>query len=137
MLSALLLATVLDLSPELQTTAQETHLPAIQAAVAKSEGLHAHGAVGARVEDAFHIGSCAKPFAATLVALLVDEKKMTWETKVVDVFPEWKSGILEAYAATTIADLLSHESGVQAFTDDQELTKLPKFPGNTVERRRA
>ncbi len=32
-------------------------------------------------DDAFHIGSCTKPFTATIVAMLVEEKKLSWDTR--------------------------------------------------------
>jgi len=136
-LAPLLLASVIDLSPELRETAQNAHLPAMQATVTRSAGIVAHGVAGARIGDAFHIGSCAKPFTATIVAMLVEEKKLGWDTRVTDVFPDWKSVLQPAYQQVTIADLLSHESGLPAFGEDTDFANLPEFPGNTVERRRA
>ena len=97
MLSALLLlaqlTAVTDLSAELAQRARDAGLPAVQAAVIDRAGLVAHGAAGVTVlngservttGDAFHIGSCTKPFTATIVAMLVEEKRLTWETRIVD-----------------------------------------------------
>jgi len=147
MLAALLvLASVVDLSPELRTAADRASLPAIQATVTKSAGNGASGTTGiavldrpmrVRATDPFHIGSCAKPFTATIVAMLVEERKLDWETKIADVFPEWKDVMQPAYSSVTLADLLSHESGLPAFGDDADFVGLPPFPGATVERRRA
>jgi CubicO group peptidase (beta-lactamase class C family) len=146
MISVVLLAIALtDISRELQTAANDAHVPAMQAAAATSDGLVADGAAGTTIlggstrvrrADAFHIGSCTKPFTATAAAMLVDEKKLTWDTRV-DVFPDWKERILPDYREVTLADLLSHESGVQPFEEDTELATLPKFTGDVVARRRA
>ena len=143
--AALLFATAIDLSAELNAAAQGAHLPAIQATVTKSSGVVAHGVAGivelgrtnaVTNEDAFHIGSCSKPFTATIVAMLVEEKKLRWDTRVLDVFPEWKTTTDAVYAPVSVADLLSHESGLPAYDDDADFVNVPPLPGGTVERRR-
>jgi len=72
----ILLAAVIDLSPEAAARATANHLPAIQVAVGNSKALIANGAAGVAIEgrkiavtngDAFHIGSCTKPFTATVI----------------------------------------------------------------------
>ncbi len=145
-IAALLFATAIDLAAELNAVAQAAHLPAIQATVTRSSGIVAHGAAGivklgsaktVTSDDAFHIGSCSKPFTATIVAMLVEEKRLRWDTRILDVFPEWKTTTDAAYAPVSVADLLSHESGLPPFDDDTEFVGLPPFPGSTVERRRA
>ena len=144
--AALLLATAVDLSPELKATVQATHLPGIQATVTRSNGIAAHGVAGTvilgrpnavRINDAFHIGSCVKPFTATIVAMLVEEKRLGWDTRVIDVFPEWRATTDAAYAAVSIADLLSHESGLPPFEDDESVAAVPHVSGSVLERRRA
>ena len=134
MLSALLLAAVVDLSSELKIAAEAAHVPAMQATVVRGEGIIAHGAFGAAVGDAFHIGSCTKPFTATIAAMLVEEKKLTWETRIVDVFPEWKAAIRSDYLDVTLADLLSHEAGLPAFGEEEEFAHIPDFKGNPSSR---
>jgi CubicO group peptidase (beta-lactamase class C family) len=147
MLSLLILAAsaVVDLSPDLRTASAAAALPAMQATVVNSRGLVAHGAAGLTVlggtqavtnRDAFHIGSCAKPFTATLAGMLVDEGKLTWTTRVLDVFPEWKDLIRPEFAPITLTDLLTHEAGVQPFTDEEELKVVPHLTGTVPEQRR-
>jgi CubicO group peptidase (beta-lactamase class C family) len=137
MLTALILAAVVDLSSELKTAAAAAHVPAMQATVINSGGLVAHGAAGADVGDAFHIGSCTKPFTATLLAMLIEQKKLRWDERVLDVFPEWKSTINPAYADVTLADVLSHESGLPDFGEEDEIARVPEVKGDTVTRRRS
>src|SRR5260221_3440114 len=136
MLSALLLAAVVDLSSELKTAAEAAHVPAMQATVVRAEGIIAHGSYGAAIGEAFHIGSCTKPFTATLAAMLVEQKKLTWETRIVDIFPEWKSVIRPDYADVTLADLLSHEAGLPEFGEEDEFAHIPDFKGDSSARLR-
>jgi len=137
---------VADLSAELAQRARDAGLPAVQAAVIDHAGLVAHGAAGVTVlngsaavttGDAFHIGSCTKPFTATIAGLLVEEKKLRWDTKIADVFPEWKQTMRAEYRDVTLADLLSHEAGLAGYGEDEEVKALPPFTGNATERRRA
>jgi CubicO group peptidase (beta-lactamase class C family) len=146
LIEALVLAAVVDLSADLRAAALKAGLPAIQASVVDAKGLVAHGAWGTTIQsgnqavsnsDAFHIGSCTKPITATVIATLVDQHKLGWDTKVLDVFPEWKSDIRPEFAPVTLADLLSHEAGVEAFGEDEEIAKVPRLAGTTIERRRA
>ena len=64
------------------------------------------------VNDKVHIGSCAKAMTATLAGILIDEGKLTWDTKIIDVFPEFAEQIHEEYRSVTISQLLSHYAGV-------------------------
>jgi CubicO group peptidase (beta-lactamase class C family) len=137
---------VADISAELAQRARDAGLPAVQAAVIDHQGLVAHGAAGVTVlngtapvttDDAFHIGSCTKPFTATIVAMLVEEKKLGWDTPVAGVFPEWKPTMRPEYRDVTVADLLSHEAGLPPYGEDEEIKALPKFAGNHTARRRA
>ncbi len=60
----------------------------------------------------FAIGSTTKAFTAALLAMLVDEGKLTWDTKVSDVLPGFK--MYDSYASSemTVRDLLVHRSGL-------------------------
>jgi CubicO group peptidase (beta-lactamase class C family) len=64
------------------------------------------------VDDRIHIGSCTKAMTATLVGMLIDEGKLTWDTKITDVFPEYADQIHEEYCPVTISQLVSHYAGV-------------------------
>ncbi|MEE2640824.1 MAG: serine hydrolase domain-containing protein [Planctomycetota bacterium] len=78
------------------------------------------------LQDQLHLGSCTKAMTATLAALLVEEGKISWDTRLLDVFPRLRDGIHEDYHAITLTDLLSHQAGVPT-------NNLGKWPvGKTV-----
>ena len=60
----------------------------------------------------FAIGSTTKAFTAALLAMLVDEGKLTWDTKVSDVLPGFKMYDPYATSEMTVRDLLVHRSGL-------------------------
>jgi len=60
----------------------------------------------------FGIASNTKAMTAAILASLVDEGKLTWQTKVIDIIPEFQ--LYDAWVTRefTIVDLLSHNSGL-------------------------
>jgi CubicO group peptidase (beta-lactamase class C family) len=60
----------------------------------------------------FAIGSTTKAFTTALLAMLVDEGKLTWETKVADVLPGFKMYDPYVSSEMTIRDIVVHRSGL-------------------------
>lgn len=69
----------------------------------------------ADVHTKYRIGSITKMFTSTMIMQLVDEKKLTLDTKLSKFFPK----IVNAQKIT-IANLLNHHSGIHNFTNDDE-----------------
>jgi CubicO group peptidase (beta-lactamase class C family) len=74
----------------------------------------------------FAIGSNTKAFTTTALAILVDEGKITWNTKVRDIIPEFKMYNDYVSENFTIEDLITHRSGLGLGAGD-----LMIFPENT------
>src|SRR5439155_768520 len=64
------------------------------------------------VNDLVHIGSNTKAMTATVIALLVEKKKLRWDSTVGQVLPDLKGKIHDDYLGVTLAQLLAHEGGV-------------------------
>ena len=101
-------------------------LPALAAAVVKEGKIVAVGAVGTRkagatipvtVHDRFHLGSDAKAMTALLAAMLVEEGKLRWDSTLVEVFPELAAHMDAGLRRVTLAQLLSHTSGIPGDND--------------------
>jgi len=60
----------------------------------------------------FGIASNTKAMTAALLAGLVDEGKLTWQTKVIDIIPEFQMPDAYVTREFTIIDLLAHNSGL-------------------------
>jgi CubicO group peptidase (beta-lactamase class C family) len=121
-------------------------LPGLVGAILRGDRLVAIGVDGVRkagssealrVDDKMHLGSCTKTLTATLIALLVEEKKLSWDTTILQVFPRLKDEIHPNFRGVTLAQLLTHRAGLPAdgpwrdlgnqSTTAQRLTLLKKM----------
>ncbi len=123
-------------------------MPALAGAFVRGRDLAALGAVGVRragtadrveAHDRFHIGSCTKSMTATLVAMLVEQGKLSWQTTVAEIFPDLLGRIHSAYHRVTVTQLLSHRSGLpDDRAPDPAIWPLVRgLGGPTQEQRRA
>lgn len=124
--------------------------PALAAAIVNEDSIIAIGAVGVRkvgarqkitLEDRFHLGSCTKAMTATLIAMLVEEGKLSWQTTISEVFPDLKDKILPQYREVTVEQLLYHRSGLPVdrrpnLKNFKILLQLRTFRGPIDEQRR-
>ena len=71
-----------------------------------AKGLAADG------QTMYQIGSCSKAFTAALVAIMVDQGKLAWDTPIRKYVPEVE--LYDGFASEncTLRDLLSHRTGI-------------------------
>ena len=102
---------------------QQSTIPALGAAVVTSEGLRAQGVIGWRrqggttavtSQDAWHLGSDAKAMTATLAAILVQQGRLRWDTRLAEVVPELVPRMALGWSEVTLDQLLCHRSGAPA-----------------------
>ena len=101
----------------------QSKVPGMVAAITSSKGVLAIGTAGVRKIgtdvkltklDRIHLGSCTKAMTSVLLATLVAEEKLTWETSLIDILPELKGKIHSHYHTITVWQLLTHRAGVEA-----------------------
>jgi CubicO group peptidase (beta-lactamase class C family) len=81
--------------------------------MSKGFGVVEHGKSAKVTSDTlFGIASNTKAMTAALLANLVDEGKLTWQTKVIDIIPEFQMPDAYVTREFTITDLLAHNSGL-------------------------
>ncbi len=131
-----------DLSSRLQRLAAEHGLPAVGALVQRGDVVVARAVVGVRklgdptpvtLDDLWHIGSITKSFTSTLVGTYVDEGALQLETTIAELIGPDHSG---NYAGLTLAQLLSHRSGLPANVD-QVRTMTLRQEGRPLPEQRA
>lgn len=66
----------------------------------------------------FKIASNTKAFTTAALAMLADEGKLAWDGPVVDYIPEFRLSDPWITAHFTVADLLTHRSGLPRFVGD-------------------
>jgi CubicO group peptidase (beta-lactamase class C family) len=65
----------------------------------------------------FHIGSTHKAMTSMLIAILVDEGVLSWDSKVVDIYPQFRLADADHRARLTIRQLLDMTSGLPSESD--------------------
>lgn len=86
--------------------------------------------------DQWHIGSNVKAMSATMIATLVEEGKLSWNTTVAEIFPEFEQSMKPVYRSVTLAMLLHHRGGVLALEKVEDLLMLPQWTGDITKQRR-
>ncbi|MBE0677955.1 MAG: serine hydrolase, partial [Bacteroidales bacterium] len=100
---------------------KEFNVPGIAVAVVKDDkviNMKGYGvrsvATGAKTDEntLFAIASNTKAFTVAALGILIDEGKLTWDTKVIDIIPEFR--LYNPYVTEDfrIRDLLTHRSGL-------------------------
>ncbi|MGP3959680.1 serine hydrolase domain-containing protein [Nonomuraea sp. 3N208] len=74
--------------------------------------LNADTGVDATTDALYQIGSVTKVWTATLIMQQVEQGRLTLDTPVIEVLPEFKVADPEATKKVTIRHLLSHTSGI-------------------------
>jgi CubicO group peptidase (beta-lactamase class C family) len=134
-----------DLAPILEPIRARFRLPAMGAAVISSGRLTAIGATGVRkageatpvtIDDRWHLGSDTKAMTATLVAALVEEGKLSWDTRVGPFFAGEVRDLDPAWTDVTLEHLLCHRGGVPSNLDRDGLWgRLWDFKGTNRQSR--
>jgi len=110
-----------NISQAVQKAMAKLQVPGVAVAVvkdnkvvmAKGFGITKYGTQQkVNADTLFGIASNTKAMTAAILASLVDEGKLTWQTKVIDIIPEFQ--LYDAWVTRefTILDLLSHDSGL-------------------------
>lgn len=135
-----------DIGPLLEPIRKEHNLPALAAAVISDNQVIALAAVGERkygsgvnvtADDKFHLGSCTKAMTATIVAMLIEQGKLDWDTTLAQALPNMP--MLEEYKAVTIRHLLSHRAGLpnESWPTGKTFMDMHNLPGPPRQQRLA
>ena len=102
-------------------TVSSENIPGMIAAIIDSSGVLQIESAGVRKigspeqitdNDHFHIGSCGKAMTSAMIATLVAEDKIKWQTSLIEVFPELEDSIHYDYHNITLHQLLTHRAGI-------------------------
>lgn len=135
-----------DVSAELSAIQKKNDVPGLVALALRGDEIIGQGAAGVRqrgmedkatLADQWHLGSCTKAMTATLAAILVEEGKLKWDTKLFAVFPALEARAQPGWKEETLAELLMNRGGMPASLDADGLwRKLWEAKGTPREQRR-
>lgn len=75
------------------------------------------GSTALRSTDFLNFGSNGKAMTAMAIARLVEQKVLTWQTRITDALPDLVRIARPDYAEVTLLQLLNHRGGLAPFTD--------------------
>ena len=113
------------------------HLPALGGAIVTSQGLRGMAVTGMRKagadaaatpDDLWHLGSDTKAMTAVVIAKLVEQGKLTWDTTIEAVLPKLVANARPEFSDITIAQLLAHRAGLVANLNWPQLARTPGQP---------
>ncbi len=120
-----------------QKTMKTFDVPGMAVAVLKDGKIYHKNTYGVRSlktnaevneNTVFGVASNTKAFTTAALGQLIDQGKLTWDTKVTDVIPEFKLNDSYVTSEFTVRDLVTHRSGLGLGAGD-----LMIFPaGNTT-----
>lgn len=114
---------VQTLTEKFEATRQSFNLPALTGVTVTSKGTGEIVFTGMRrlgatvpitANDKWHLGSDTKVMTATLIAMLVEARKLKWETTLGEAFPELAKTMTVDLARVNLLHLLSHRAGLTA-----------------------
>lgn len=134
-----------DISEPLDALRKRLGIPGCGAIVVSLDRIIAHGVGGIRKmgeaglipkEAHWQIGSITKTFTATLTAILVERRKLTWDTRLEDVYPTHVKQMAPNIASVTIRQLVTHHSGMGGDVVPWKGVPETNQPGLTLSKRR-
>jgi len=137
-----------NLGPVLEPIRKKYDLPAIAGAVILKGDTVAWGATGLRKigsdvkvtsNDKFHIGSCTKTMTATVIAMLVEQGNLRWDTTLAEVLPNITEDMHPDYHDVTLKHLLAHRAGLapsnQSWPKGKTFKDMHNLPGSAMQQR--
>ncbi len=109
-----------ELSKIVESTRQKHGLPALGVLIQTGKDAPIVAVSGVRklgndqratISDLWHIGSTAKSMTASLLATFVQQQKITFESTLFELFPEYADSFTPETKLITLDHLLSHRSG--------------------------
>jgi len=110
-----------NIEKSIENAMQRFQVPGVAVAIIKDDkiilnkgfGVTEHGtSEKVNADTLFGVASNTKAMTAALIAGLVDEGKLSWRTKVIDIIPEFQMPDPYVTREFTLIDLLSHNSGL-------------------------
>ena len=114
-------------------------IPGLAAVRVAASGVQAAAVDGVRrvggtdavqISDRFHLGSNTKALTAVLAALAVERGDLTWDARAADLLGPVPD-------SPTLRQLLTHASGVPAYTEDEEIAAVGRIDGDPTAQRAA
>ncbi|TDO83694.1 CubicO group peptidase (beta-lactamase class C family) [Flavobacterium chryseum] len=120
------------------------NIPELAYAVVSSDSVLEINALGyqrinskykAKIDDKFRLGSVTKTITAYLAAVLVKERKIRWDTKFFDLYPELKAKSQPSTYDFTLQDFITFRASMKTWYYGNEAPTQKEIKGNDQQQR--
>jgi CubicO group peptidase (beta-lactamase class C family) len=118
------------------------YVPSLGVAEINADDIVIYGPVGkarintdlpVTVDSLYQLGSCTKAMTATALVKLMEDGTLSWDTRLLDLFPEFKATANPAYLEVTLGDLASHQAGFPSAGDVATWNRLRDYRGSLIQ----
>jgi CubicO group peptidase (beta-lactamase class C family) len=81
-------------------------------------------------DSLYQLGSCTKAMTATVLLKLMQEHSLSWNTRLLDIFPEHAATAHRDYDEVTLGDIVSHQAGFPVAGDNATINRLRNYNGS-------
>ncbi|GGB87927.1 serine hydrolase domain-containing protein [Pseudoduganella buxea] len=97
---------------------------AVTTVVSGQRSMATATAASITLNDRFQMGSQTKAATGMLVARLVAQRRLRWDSTMAELFPAWRDGMQPALRGVTVEQLLRHRGGVQRDIEGEDSAVL-------------
>ncbi len=84
-------------------------------------------------DSLYQLGSCTKAMTASALEKLMQGGSLSWDTRLLDVFPEFAARANPAYRDVTLGDIVSHQAGFPPGGDPATWDRLRDYHGSLTQ----
>lgn len=127
---------------DLEGVRERYFVPSLGVAEVTVDDIVTYGPVGkARLDNdvpvaadsLYQLGSCTKAMTATALVKLMQDGSLTWDTRLLELFPEFAATADPAYRDVTLGDLVSHQAGLPPGGDPATWDDLRMYHGSRTQ----
>ncbi len=127
---------------DLEGVRERYFVPSLGVAEITMDKIITYGPVGkARIgsdtrvtsDSLYQLGSCTKAMTATVLIKLLHENSLSWNTRLLDIFPEYSATAHRDYHEVTLGDIVSHQAGFPTAGDVATINRLRNYNGSLTQ----
>ncbi len=127
---------------DLESVRERYFVPSLGVAEITADEIVTYGPVGiAKIgndtpvtpESLYQLGSCTKAMTATVLAKVLQEHSRSWDTRLLDLFPEFAERAHRDYREVTLGDIVSHQAGFPSEGDIETVNRLRNYSGTLTQ----
>jgi CubicO group peptidase (beta-lactamase class C family) len=84
-------------------------------------------------DSLYQLASCTKAMTTTALVKLMQDGSLSWNTRLLEIFPEFAATANPAYREITLADIASHQAGFQSGGDLGTWYRLRDYHGSRTQ----